>query len=634
MKKKLGAIFAVFTALCCFGGCDFGSFGGLGSGSSDSGFVDSGASDSGSGGIVEDGSDFTPAEKKLFQEYFGWVIPFVPNRTYSVEEYSEYYSDDDVTEFGLQYYVDDLTQTEFNTFKAAFSSANGYTAEGTEKDDDGDTWYYFDRDEFYIDFVYYKDGANTYLDVYVYGYEDGNTSSGSGSGGSSADLITAEGKGLPTGKNGVYTVDFTKATYAKDVTELGYYLDGCPTVGSPKVLVIPVEFSDCTAQSKGYQISAIKNAFEKGGVNDYYSVSDYYYQSSYGKLDLQFTVADVWFRPAHPYSYYKNKKIDVDGTEIDGGDQLILDEALAYLSKLMDLSVFDTDNNSVIDAVVMVNTLDIDAEITMQWAYRYWNMYTDNNNEYYEYDGVSANDYLWASYQFLLESYDASGNVTYADKSVRNTYTFIHEFGHVLGADDYYDTSYSGNKPLEDCDVMDGMTGDHNAYTKFNYGWITSSRLVVGDSVTLTLEDFSKNGDTIILANNWDEALGAYQEYYVLAYYRNVGLNADKNGQEYGYFSRDGVVVYHVNACLFAETYDGEAYYYIYNTNTDPSDEDYGTENNLIEFVKSAAGHFTYTKGDKMPSGLKDDFGNALQYNFVVDSLTNDAATITFTKTK
>jgi M6 family metalloprotease-like protein len=396
------------------------------------------------------------------------------------------------------------------------------------------------------------------------------------------------------------------------------------------VLVVPVEFSDVTAASKGYTIDKIKAAFLKGGETDYFSVYDYYYQASYGQLDVQFTVLKNWFRPSQKSTYYATQTIDYYGSEIEAGDQMVMDELLAYLDgQGYDLSQFDSDSNGMIDAIVFVTTLEINSEVTYYWAYRYWNLYTDDNGNYFEYDGVSANDYLWAPYQFLYETYDEADNVIY-DKNVMNTYTFIHEFGHVLGADDYYDTSYAGSAPMDGYDVMDGMLGDHNAYTKFNYGWLTTSRLVVAeDSVTLTLEDFSKNGDTIIIANNWDDDLGAYQEYYVLVYLKNTGLNdADKGA---GYFARDGVVVYHVNASLYKEEQDGEVYYDVYNNNTDASDE-YGTVNNLIEYVKSAGDTFTYIAGDTMSNNVKTDSGETLAYNFVVDSITEDAATITFTK--
>lgn len=438
-----------------------------------------------------------------------------------------------------------------------------------------------------------------------------------------------EEKGSPAGNenatNGYRALDFTKATNVKDVTDQGYYLDGCPTVGSPAVLVIPVEFSDVTAQSKGYQIAAIQNAFEKGGRTDYHSVYDYYYTSSYGKLDLDITVVDTWFRPKQTSAYYQRQTIDYGGEEVFIGDQMIMDEALAFLSQSMDLSKFDSDNNAIIDAVVLINTLDI-GEDDFHWAYRYWNFYVDHNDEYYEYDGVSANDYLWASCQFLHESYDEYGDPVYDDLTVMNTYTYIHEFGHILGADDYYDTA-GINDPMGGCDMMDAMLGDHNAFTKFNYGWLTTSRLVTTDtSITLTLEDFSKHGDTILLANDWDQKLGAYQEYYIVVYYRLVGLNSGDGG----YFSRDGIVVYHVNATLSKETIDGETYYDIANNNTAASD-DYGTTNNLIEYVLNGRREYTYIVGDRLPITTTDK-GRKLNYTFTVDELTSEKATLTFTK--
>ena len=592
-------------------------------------------------------TDFTADEKALFQEYLGELIPFAPNNEYYIEEYKQYYEEENQTERGINFYTFGNTQADFNAYLVAFSA---YEDAGTGKDEDGDTWYYFDGDGYYVDLSYYYDGDNDgyWIDVYAYVLEDGDTTgenngnsgSGSGSGNTSQPetLLTNAGKGLPTGTNGVYNVDFTKATYVKNVTEQGTYLDGCPTLSTassnPAVLVVPVQFSDVTAASKGYTIENIQKAWI-GGANDtdYYSVHDYYYTSSYGKLDLDITVLNEWFTPKNESSYYLNATMDYYGDTVECGDQMIIDELLAHYADSMDLSKFDSDKNGWIDSIVLINTLDINSNenaSVMQWAYRYWNVYTDDQGYYYEYDGVSANDYLWAPYAFLHESYDADGNVSYDDTSVLNPYTFIHEFGHVLGADDYYDTSYSSDEtPMSGCDIMDGMTGDHNAYTKFNYGWLTNSRLVVAsDNVTLTLEDFSKNGDTIIIANNWDEALGAYQEYYILVYYKNVGLNGGDNA---GYFARDGVVVYHVNASLYSETYDGKIYYDVYNNNTDPSD-DYGTQDNLIEYVKSVEDTFTYAVGDRISADTLDDQGNKIAYTFTVDALTEDTATITFTK--
>ena len=584
---------------------------------------DSGSGDNGGNGGSEDHiyTGFTSDEKALFNEYFGFVIPFISNDEYYVEEYE--YED----EIGLNFYAFDNTKAEFNAYLALFAS---YTNDGTDVDSYGDTWYFFSKGDVYVDICYYLYEGSYTVDVYVYyadesgdsGSGDNGGNSGSGNGGNTNDdSLTNDGVGLPTDTDGVYDVDFTDAEYVKDVTDQGNYIDGCPTTGSPAVLVIPIQFKDVTASSKGYTIEAIENAFLKDGVTDYYSVYDYYYISSYGQLTLDITVVDSWFTPKNNSSYYA--RYYEDGYFM--GDQLVMDEALAYLSGIMDLSAFDSDDNGIIDAVVLINTLTI-AEDDFHWAYRYWNYYVDNDGYYYEYDGVSANDYLWASYQFLYETYDENSGSEFDNVGGMDTYTFIHEFGHVLGVDDYYDTAYVGS-PMNGCDVMDSMKGDHNAYTKFNLGWLTTSRLVVTDgSVTLTLEDFSKNGDTIIIANNWNPKLGAYQEYYVLMYYTNIGLNGGDNG----YFTREGIVVYHVNASLYSEEYDGEICYDVYNNNTDSSDK-YGTKDNLIEFVKSANDTYTYIEGDTLPIVTLDG-GETLQYTFTVVSLIDGVATITFEK--
>lgn len=575
-------------------------------------------------------TDFTSEERSLFIQWFGEVIPFLPNNNYTVEEYNHTY-DDGTYEEGINFYIYGKSQADFNSYRDLYSS---YTYDGTENDSYGDAWYYYTSADgsYYVDMSYYETDEGYVIDVYVYPADSSSNGSGSSNGtgsGSTTDtnVITNANAGLPQGTNGVYNIDFTTATHVKKVSDQGYYIDGCPTTGSPAVLVIPVDFSDVTASSKGYSIDTIVNAFEKDGEVDYYSVYDYYYISSYGALTLDITVLDDWFRPANTSTYYEQATYDYYGSDVEIGDQLIIDEALAYLESRMDLSEFDSDNNGTIDSIVLVNTLDIDGDTNFKWAYRYWNIYTDSDEYYYEYDGVRANDYLWMSCGFLHEEYDESGDVNYDVSNPINTYTAIHEFGHVLGADDYYNTASEGEHPMDGCDVMDYMTGDHNAYTKFNYGWLTTSRLVTTtSSVTLTLEEFSANGDTIIIANNWDSALGAYQEYYIVVYYTMTGLNGDG----YGYFDRDGIVVYHVNSSLYSEEIDGKTCYDVYNNNTDPSDQ-YGTEDNLIEFVKTAEDYFTYVEGDSLPT-VTDDAGNTLGYTFTVDSLSGDTATITFTK--
>ena len=272
---------------------------------------------------------------------------------------------------------------------------------------------------------------------------------------------------------------------------------------------------------------------------------------------------------------------------------------------------------------IVFSTNEIDYNHDFTWATRYWNFYTDDNDKHYEYDNVSANDYIWCPYQFIFEEYEGK----YDAYDIINPLTFIHEFSHILGAPDYYNLN-GRDAALENHDIMDSMLSDHNPFTKINYGWINNSKLVVTDSsVTLTLNDFTKSGDTIIIANNWDDTLGAYQEYYILMYYKNESLNVVDN---VGLFKDEGVLMYHVNSSLYLEEDGG---YNVYNNNTTIYGGDhYGTKDNLIEFVKYTGYQFVYTQGCTSAADILDDQGNKISYTFTVDSLTDEYATITFNK--
>ena len=562
---------------------------------------------------------FTPSEKAFYIESIGVEIPFIPNNEYYIETQSiplEY-----VTIDVINFVAYDNTQEEFDAYRELFSEYDSFTY--TNELDILCYVYMIGNDKFDYTEMFYVEYEGRYLVQVTTYHETRGGTEGGGTGIPYDELFTNEGAGLPSDYDGVYDVDFTKGEYIKDVTEQGEYIDGCAPTRSSAVLVIPVQFKDITAESKGYTIDTLVEALSKDGKTDYYSLYDYYYISSYGQLTLDITVLDFWFTPEFESDYYDQFSFMYEDNELQHGDQLILNEALDYLDDFMDLSQFDSDNNGTIDSVILVNTVEISENDLFSWAFRYMNLYREADGSYYEYDGVHAKDYIWISYQFLYETNDEYGVPTYDNVSGVNPNTFIHEFGHVLGLRDYYD--YTGlNVPLVGLDMMSTGTVDHNAYSKINLGWITTSRLVVTDSsVTLTLEDFSKNGDTIIIANNWDDKLGAYQEYYVLMYYTQKGLNQD----EFCGYDMEGVIVYHVNAAMYMQ--EGNEHYDVYNSNSDILYE-YGTENNLLESVLSPQGQIGFVVGDTMPTVI-DDYGNELIYTFTVDEITSDYATITFT---
>ena len=564
-------------------------------------------------------TEFTDEERAIFEGNVGYVPPFIPSDDYTVTSYN---GDGDYSK-GIRYYSLFSTKDDFEAYRTLLTD---FTFDRIDVDDDGDQWYYYRKDNLILSTAYYSTTHLRVIDVFLYFDEENEEDRIKSKG-----YLKNNGKGLPYSESGVYQVDFTKSEYAKNLTDLYAYKDSCSPTGSPAVLVIPVQFTDVKASSKGYNIETIKKAFTgKSGGTSYYSVDEYYYLSSYGALDLDITVLDQWFTPEHPSSYYMEQTIEHSGRDQAIGDQMIMDEALKYLDGVMDLSKFDSDGNGYIDAVIMINTLAVNGDNHFNWAYRFWNIYTNNDGLPNKYDDVSVGDYGWMSYGFMHENTDVFGNPIYTDKRVINTRTYIHEIGHILGAEDYYDTSYEDPAgPLYGKDMMDSSVGDHNPYTKFSYGWIETSRLVTtSGSITLTLEDFSKNGDTIIVANNFDPALGVYQEYYVIMYYKNKGLNNSMRR----YFDRDGIVIYHVNASLYYEEYNDRTLYQLNHNNDSGS---YG-KNYLIELVGVGIGplkvpYFIFTEG-MVIGGMIDDTGKILDYMITVNSLGSEKATLTFKK--
>ena len=76
------------------------------------------------------------------------------------------------------------------------------------------------------------------------------------------------------------------------------YADAVPSVGDVNLLVIPVEFSDYTFEYAGYPSDEVLyddlNRVYNGTEEDtgyFTSVSDFYKNSSYGKLNLSFEIA-------------------------------------------------------------------------------------------------------------------------------------------------------------------------------------------------------------------------------------------------------------------------------------------------------------------------------------------------------
>ncbi len=183
-----------------------------------------------------------------------------------------------------------------------------------------------------------------------------------------------------------------------------------PQTGKRKLLMLLVNFSNTTPQ---YTRQEFDDMMNKEGYNGTGSFRDFYRQSSYGKLDIETTVTP-WITLTDTKLYY--------GTD---GISLIISEALKKLGSDYDLSQFDNDGDGVLDGLTVVH----------QGAGQ---ESTANTSDIWSHSGViyglTVNGVSVSRYTVVPELL-GSGISTLG--------VITHEFGHNLGAPDYYDTDYS-----------------------------------------------------------------------------------------------------------------------------------------------------------------------------------------------
>lgn len=319
---------------------------------------------------------------------------------------------------------------------------------------------------------------------------------------------------------------------------------GIPSAGDVRILVFVVDFPDATLSNSGLGLSTVDTAFN-GEAEDtaYESLRSYYLKSSYGKLSLE---ADVYgtFRAEHWKSWYENDYYD-NYTESD-----LLYKVLQYYDSQIDYSLYDSNGDGYIDGVYLLYTAPVSYEngSDLWWAWETNYEYADEDS----FDGVSPNYMVWAGTDFLLEG----------DAGI-NSRTLIHETGHMLGLDDYYDYDDSdswNSQGLGGADMMDYAFGDHGPVSKILLGWITP--LVVTESGTLDLARYASTGQVLLLTDQWNGTI--FDEYLLVIYYTPEGLNEE---DALYWFTTPGILIYHVDARIGNGYIESSAYYTIFEYN-------------------------------------------------------------------
>ena len=279
-----------------------------------------------------------------------------------------------------------------------------------------------------------------------------------------------------------------------------------PHSGSPKALVILVEFSDTHLQS-GEKAKNVFEHFLKGNVEDALpdgyeaytgsyknknlrnkgSVADYFYDMSKGTYTPQFDVVGP-YKLNHPSLYYGEGEKD--------NTYALVSDACKAADKDVDFSEYDADGDGMVDLVYIIyagypasmsgNPNDI------------WPKSGPGNDSFGTYDGKKVCRFgVHAELNFGRELNQKNGFL------LSGIGLFCHEFSHTLGLPDLYptvDASKVDNQNPEMWDLMDGGEYTFNGgywptpYSPWEMdamGWATPVELR-DEKQTVTLKSYGK----------------------------------------------------------------------------------------------------------------------------------------------
>ena len=300
-----------------------------------------------------------------------------------------------------------------------------------------------------------------------------------------------------------------------------------PLSGSPRSVVILVNFSDMQFRYTREHFDKMLNESgysDNGGVG---SARDYFIACS-----------DSVFSPI--FDCYGPVTLKNTSAYYDKNTSRMIVEACNIVSDELgiDMSIYDTNNDGRLDNVFIYYAGHNEAEGASSstiWPHRSIVQTGDRVN------GKLIYDYACTS--------ELRGS---AGTSMCGIGTFCHEFGHVLGLPDYYDTESSSAYTIGSWDIM--CSGSYNGngktpptYTageRFELGWITPVQLSEAGSYILEPIE-NGNKQVYLIAKNthnlsWDNPNPS--EYWLLENRQNVGWDRHASS-----LPGTGMLIWHVD---------------------------------------------------------------------------------------
>lgn len=302
-----------------------------------------------------------------------------------------------------------------------------------------------------------------------------------------------------------------------------------PIIGNKKALVILMQYRDLAFKHSQEEFDKLFNTlnYNEGGATG--SVRDYYRFASQNQLDY---ISDIYgpYTSAYPMSYYG--KNDAKGNDINPVE--LCKEALENLPKDIDLSIYDNNNDGIIDYVHIIFAgygEEAGASSDAIWSHEYPHSITVNNGSNITIAGYSCSPELRGN---------MNANITYIG-------VICHELGHALGAMDYYDTNYGTGGEYVGTGKWDIMASgswndegknpaNFNPYVRSSvFGWSEQILLVPDIQIVMPRMEIDNSNSTVI----YRMETGCDGDYFLL-----------ENRQKYSFdegLPGEGLMIYHVH---------------------------------------------------------------------------------------
>ncbi len=293
-----------------------------------------------------------------------------------------------------------------------------------------------------------------------------------------------------------------------------------PLTGSPKSLVILVNFSDKSFVAANSQVSFdnllnLEGYSANGGTG---SARDYFRDASNGAFAPDFDVVGPFTLPNN-MAYYGENVSDEDRNP----RQMVVDACTLADANGVDFTQYDTDNDGYIDNIFIYYAGNNEAEggpDNTIWPHR-WVLANTST----KFDNKIVYDYACTS--------ELRGS---AGSNMCGIGTFCHEFGHVLGLVDYYPTDNATHHTLLSWNIMDygaylneGRTPPtYSAYDRFYLNWLIPIELKTAQQVTI--EPLNTSNKAYIITQNGNHNLNGENpnptEFFTLENRQNTGWDS------------------------------------------------------------------------------------------------------------